>query len=305
MIVSPARVVRAGRFRGPADNAVAPHALQSRFALRPSGMLLHDAADPWIGPGWKGYPHDAVALRRSALAGMGWNVLRADLPLPLAVIRRDALQGNLRWLQRFASEQGVDLAPHGKTTMSAQLFRLQLEAGAWGITFANVTQARVGLAAGVQRCLIANQVVAAADLAALAGLLRQTHRRARAVPGRFDRATRSDRKLAVGPRRCAGFRGAARAGPAGRPHRLSRPRAGTRAGAAHRRQSGTAAGWHRMLRRAVDQRRQRRGCGPGAAADAAHAHPRPRVCRRGAVRHRTRSSSAPAGQRCSTWWRAI
>ncbi|MEO7853300.1 MAG: alanine racemase, partial [Rubrivivax sp.] len=135
--------------------------------------MLQDISDPWIGPGWKGYAHEAPALRRSALTERGWNVLRGDLPLPLAVIRREALHGNLRWLQQFAHEQGVDLAPHGKTTMSAQLFSLQLDAGAWGITFANVTQARVGLAAGAQRCLIANQVVASADLAALAALLRQ------------------------------------------------------------------------------------------------------------------------------------
>ena len=67
-------------------------------------------------------------------------------------------------MQRFARDQGVELAPHGKTTMSPQLFDAQLRAGAWGITFANVTQARLGLASGVRRALIANQVAAATDL---------------------------------------------------------------------------------------------------------------------------------------------
>ncbi len=142
--------------------------------------MQQDISDPWIGPGWKGYAHDAPALRRSALAARGWNVLRGDLPLPLAVIRREPLQGNLRWLQRFAHGQGIDLAPHGKTTMSPQLFAMQLDAGAWGITFANLTQARVGLAAGVARCLIANQLVASGDLDALAALLRR-HTAARVI----------------------------------------------------------------------------------------------------------------------------
>jgi D-serine dehydratase len=64
----------------------------------------------------------------------------------------------------------VDLAPHGKTPMSPQLFKAQLAAGAWGITFANVTQARLGLLCGVPRCLIANQVLAADDLSAIAAL---------------------------------------------------------------------------------------------------------------------------------------
>jgi D-serine dehydratase len=121
--------------------------------------------DPLIGgPGTKGYPHSAPPLRRSHIAARKWNLLRGDLPLPLAVIQRDALAGNLRWMQQFARAQGVELAPHGKTTMSPQLFAAQLQAGAWGITFASVTQARLGLAAGVRRALIANQVAAAADL---------------------------------------------------------------------------------------------------------------------------------------------
>ena len=130
--------------------------------------------DPLIGgPGTKGYPHGAAPLRRSAIASMRWNVLRGDLPLPLALIQRDALQGNLRWMQRFASDHGIELAPHGKTTMSPQLFDAQLRAGAWGISFANVTQARLGLAAGVQRALIANQVSAAADLEGIVAVLRE------------------------------------------------------------------------------------------------------------------------------------
>lgn len=135
-------------------------------------MTPQDLLDPLIGgPGTKGWPHHAAPLHRTAIAAMGWNLLRGDLPLPLAVIRREALHGNLRWMQQFARGQGVDLAPHGKTPMSPQLFAAQLEAGAWGITFANVTQARLGLLAGVPRGLIANQVLAACDLAAIAALL--------------------------------------------------------------------------------------------------------------------------------------
>jgi D-serine dehydratase len=57
--------------------------------------------------------------------------------------------------------------------MSPQLFRRQLDAGAWGLTFANVHQLRFGLAAGVRRALIANQVVGAAELAELLDLRRR------------------------------------------------------------------------------------------------------------------------------------
>jgi D-serine dehydratase len=73
-------------------------------------------------------------------------------------------------MQAFARERGLDLAPHGKTTMSPQLFRRQLDAGAWGITFSTVAQLAVGVAAGVRRALIANQVFQAQDLAAIQAL---------------------------------------------------------------------------------------------------------------------------------------
>ncbi len=136
-------------------------------------MTLEDLLDPTLDASQKGFPHHAAPLRRSEVGRQGWNVLRGDLPLPLAVIRRNALAGNLRWMQSFASERGVGLAPHGKTTMSPQLFGWQLDAGAWGLTFATVGQLRAGLAAGVRQCLIANQVFRAVDLQGLATLLRE------------------------------------------------------------------------------------------------------------------------------------
>jgi D-serine dehydratase len=76
-------------------------------------------------------------------------------------------------MQAYARGQGVDLAPHGKTTMSPELFARQLAAGAWGITFANVFQLRVGVAAGVRRALVANQLVQDIELAALQALRAQ------------------------------------------------------------------------------------------------------------------------------------
>jgi D-serine deaminase-like pyridoxal phosphate-dependent protein len=42
--------------------------------------------------------------------------------------------------------------------MAPELFRIQLEDGAWAITAATVWQARTMLAAGVPRVLIANEV---------------------------------------------------------------------------------------------------------------------------------------------------
>ena len=141
---------------------------------------MTDVLDPLIDATFKGYPHGAVSLRRSRIGDQGWNVLAGDLPLPLAVIRREALAHNVGWMQRFADAAGVRLAPHGKTTMSPQLFRRQLDAGAWGLTFATVTQMQAGLAAGARNVVIANQVLDAADLGAIAAL-HDTHPDVRVV----------------------------------------------------------------------------------------------------------------------------
>ena len=135
-------------------------------------MTPDDLLDPLLQSGMKGFPHGQRLMRRSEVAQLGWNVLADDLPLPVAVLQREALEHNVAWMQRRATRWGVDLAPHGKTTMSPQLFARQLDAGAWGITFANVTQLAVGVAAGVRNTLIANQVFADADLACIQQLRR-------------------------------------------------------------------------------------------------------------------------------------
>ncbi len=105
-------------------------------------------------------------------AGLGWNLLREDLSLPAAVLDQDALRQNLEWMRRFADAYGVRLAPHGKTTMAPQLFHLQLQAGAWGITLATAHQVRVAYEHGVRRVLMANQLVGRQNMATIAQLLR-------------------------------------------------------------------------------------------------------------------------------------
>ncbi len=92
------------------------------------------------------------------------------MPLPLAVIKRAPLAHNLAWMQAFCQSRGVRLAPHGKTSLSPQIFQRQLEAGAWGMTVATVAQLRVAVEAGAQQVIIANQVLQAVDVAAIVAL---------------------------------------------------------------------------------------------------------------------------------------
>jgi len=119
----------------------------------------------------KGYPIVADATTADRIAERQWHVLDDAMPYPLATLRTSALMHNLTWMQDWARRKGVQLAPHGKTTMSPELFRLQLQAGAWGMTVATVHQLQQALGAGARRCIIANQVLADADLDGLDALL--------------------------------------------------------------------------------------------------------------------------------------
>lgn len=119
----------------------------------------------------KSYPLEAAPCLAADIGGKGWNVLADDLAYPLAVIHRSALAHNIAWMQDYANRKGVLLAPHGKTTMSPELFELQLAGGAWGLTFATIYQLAVGVEAGARRAIIANQVMCNADLDGLDMLL--------------------------------------------------------------------------------------------------------------------------------------
>jgi len=105
------------------------------------------------------------------VASLGWNLLREDISLPAAVLYEDRIMHNLQWMQKFIAEYGLKLAPHGKTTMTPQLFDLQLRAGAWGITLATAHQTRVAYEHGVRRVLMANQLIGKENMAIISRLL--------------------------------------------------------------------------------------------------------------------------------------
>jgi D-serine deaminase-like pyridoxal phosphate-dependent protein len=112
---------------------------------------------------------DPSPARTSLLAGL--SAVRGDIQLPAMLLKEAALRNNLELMADYAAHHEFLLAPHGKTTMAPQLFRRQLDAGAWGITVANMAQARVAYAAGAQRVLVANEVVSQADARAIANHL--------------------------------------------------------------------------------------------------------------------------------------
>ena len=116
----------------------------------------------------KGIPGTAEPFALERIAEQGWNVLNEDLPLPLMVLKRSALDANARIFGDYLAENGLSLAPHGKTTMSPQLFAEQLANGAWGLTAATVNQVQVMRHYGVPRVVLANQLLGKSHLHTIA-----------------------------------------------------------------------------------------------------------------------------------------
>ncbi len=105
---------------------------------------------------------------------LGWSILNEDVSLPVAVLRQHRIQHNLEWMRQFITRYGVELAPHGKTTMSPELFQMQLAHGAWGITLATAPQVQAAAAHGITRIIMANQLVGLGNMAIIARL-QQAH----------------------------------------------------------------------------------------------------------------------------------
>lgn len=133
-------------------------------ALRQLDATLISASD-------KGVP--GSTLRFDQIGAQRWNVLDGQVPLPLMVLRQSALEHNITLMQSYCDKHGAWLAPHGKTTMAPQLWAAQLRAGAWAITVANINQFQVCRAFGLERVLIANQLISEYDIRYVAQALKQ------------------------------------------------------------------------------------------------------------------------------------
>jgi D-serine deaminase-like pyridoxal phosphate-dependent protein len=84
----------------------------------------------------------------------------ADIETPAAVVDRAALRANVAAMQAAMDRAGVDLRPHAKTHKCVEVARLQLDAGARGLTVGTVGEAEVFADAGVEDIFVAYPVYA-------------------------------------------------------------------------------------------------------------------------------------------------
>jgi D-serine dehydratase len=113
----------------------------------------------------KGLPARAEGLTAAEIGTLGLSLTGGDMMMPVAILREEALRHNIAAMQAFADGMGAHLAPHGKTSMSSELFAMQMEAGAWGLTAATAHHVRIYRRLGIRRIFLANQLVAPADIA--------------------------------------------------------------------------------------------------------------------------------------------
>src|SRR5690606_32461016 len=130
----------------------------------PGSEALARLAEERVDHRFRGLPPAAEGLTVGELAARRLNLFTDGFTTPVLALSAERLEHNLRVMETYAARHGLAFAPHGKTSMAPQLFRRQIEHGAWGITLAVPHQVRVARAFGVRRVFLANELVDAAAL---------------------------------------------------------------------------------------------------------------------------------------------
>ncbi|WP_037683274.1 amino acid deaminase [Streptomyces griseus] len=129
-----------------------------------SSEALARLAEERVDHRFKGLPPDADGLTVGELAAQRRNLFTGGFATPVLALSAERLEHNLRLMEAYADRHGLLFAPHGKTSMAPQLFRRQIEYGAWGITLAVPHQVRVARAFRIERVFLANELVDPAAL---------------------------------------------------------------------------------------------------------------------------------------------
>lgn len=108
----------------------------------------------------------------SPLGGSVRTMRRFDqIDTPSLIVDLDVVERNVLEMADVAGRAGVTLRPHVKTHKSPEIARMQVEAGARGLTVAKLGEAEVMAEAGFDDLLIAYPIVGEAKLARLASLM--------------------------------------------------------------------------------------------------------------------------------------
>ncbi len=94
---------------------------------------------------------------RDAEKFVGRNIFDKDVPTPFVFIDLTTLKRNIAHMQALVQTAGVNLRPHIKTHKIAEIARMQLQAGACGLTVAKLGEAQAFMDAGIQTSFMVAQ----------------------------------------------------------------------------------------------------------------------------------------------------
>lgn len=98
---------------------------------------------------------------------------RFELDTPALIVDLDALERNIAAMAAHARAENVALRPHAKTHKSVHFARMQLAAGAVGVSCATLGEAEIMVAGGIAGILITSPQVTPQKIARLVALNRQ------------------------------------------------------------------------------------------------------------------------------------
>jgi len=98
-----------------------------------------------------------------------------DIDTPALLMDLERLKNNIDAMASIARKHGLNLRPHVKTHKTPEIAKLQIEAGAKGITVAKLGEAEVMAEAGIRDILIANQIIGHRKLDRLMALAGEIH----------------------------------------------------------------------------------------------------------------------------------
>ncbi len=94
-----------------------------------------------------------------------------QLDTPVAIVDLDILETNIARAQRYLDRHGIANRPHVKTHKIPEIAKMQLDAGAVGITCQKLSEAEIMIDAGIEDILIPYNLVGEVKLARLAKLM--------------------------------------------------------------------------------------------------------------------------------------
>ena len=97
----------------------------------------------------------------------------AEIDTPALLLDKPKLERNIKRMAEFAAGGPAKLRPHAKTHKCVEIAKLQLDAGAVGITCAKVGEAEALADGGIPDILIANEIIGPLKIARLVELARR------------------------------------------------------------------------------------------------------------------------------------